>query len=161
MKKHAPSPPTGNKILVIGIGNEFRGDDSVGLIIADKLEEKSRGSFEIRRESGEGAGLLETWRGYDKVIVIDATHSNSRVGKIHRFDIEDIELPERIFGSYTTHAFGLAEAIKMGKALLTLPPALIIFGIEGKSYAMGSKLSTEVETAIDQAVKAVLEEING
>ena len=97
------------QILVIGVGNEFRGDDAAGVIIAKKVQKQKLPGVKIKLESGEGAALIEAWKNFDLTIIVDASHSNSKAGKIFRFDAKTQKMPESFF-YYSTHAFSVAEA---------------------------------------------------
>ena len=59
----------------------------------------------------------------------------------------------------STHAFGVAEALELARALNRLPPCLLIYGIEGKNFAMGTGLSPEVRTAAFEITKLVIRNV--
>jgi hydrogenase maturation protease len=143
--------------LLLGVGNEFRGDDGVGIIVARRLRARSPVNLTILEASGEGAALMEAWKGASCVIVIDATRSGSAPGTIHRFDAHAEPLPTRFF-HYSTHAFSVAEAVELARALNQLPPQLIVYGIEGKIYTAGEGLSPEVEKAADSVIARMLQD---
>jgi hydrogenase maturation protease len=148
----SPSTP-----LIIGVGNEFRGDDGVGIIVARRLRAQTPANVTILEASGEGAALMEAWEGAALVLLIDATRSGSPPGTIHRFDAHAEPLPSRFF-HYSTHAFSVAEAVELARALDQLPPRLIVYGIEGKNYTAGEGLSPEVEKAADSVIPRVLQD---
>jgi hydrogenase maturation protease len=54
---------------------------------------------------------------------------------------------------------GLADAIELARALGALPPRVVAFGIEGRSFAAGSELTPEVEAAVDEVAESILEEV--
>lgn len=138
------------KQVIIGVGNEYRGDDAVGLVVARRL-----GGSAIE-SSGGGAELIEAWRGAEVVIVIDAARSGAPAGTIHRFDANERELPREAFPS--THAFGLAEAVELSRALGELPRRMIIYAVEGAGFDAGAGLSPEVERAIGVLVERLRQE---
>jgi len=47
------------KCLAIGIGNPDRGDDAVGLIVAQRIKARRPADVRVITHSGESAGLLE------------------------------------------------------------------------------------------------------
>jgi len=143
--------------LIIGIGNEYRGDDAVGLIVARRLKERLADSAKVLEQSGDGAALMDAWRSAETVIVIDALASGAAPGAIHRFESNTRPIPKNAFRC-STHAFGVAEAIELSRALTRLPPTLVVYGIEGKNFATGVGLSPEVERAACEAVRQVLAE---
>lgn len=70
-----PSP-----MLVIGIGNEFRSDDGVGILVARAIKQKNLSGVVVIEQSGEGAALMDAWSGAENVAVIDAVLSSGTVG---------------------------------------------------------------------------------
>ncbi len=144
-----------NKTLVIGVGNTFRGDDGVGLIVARRVRKAVPPEVTVLEQSGEGAALMEAWQGADVVILVDAASSGAEPGTIHRFEAQQQAIPSRFF-HYSTHAFSVAEAVEMARALGSLPPRLLVYGIEGKSFAAGQELSPEAAQAADIVTAQIL-----
>jgi len=145
-------------MLVIGVGNAYRGDDAAGLLVARLLREMGLDSTMIMEHSGEGASLMEAWRGAGAVILIDAVSSGSAPGEIHHLEPILNPLPAQMFHS-STHAFSLPDAIEMARALNELPPRLLVFGIEGRNFQSGAELSPEVSSALPQVAKLVLKAV--
>ncbi len=145
-------------MLIIGIGNEYRSDDGAGLIAARRLRTKPGGEIEVLELSGEGTTLMEAWKNADTVILIDAVRSGATAGSIHRIEAHARPLPQSIF-HYSSHSFGLAEAVELSRALNRLPRRLIVYGIEGKTFEAGAGLSEEVERAIVAIEDKILAEI--
>lgn len=146
------------KPLIIGIGNAYRGDDGAGLVAARRIREIAGDAIHVLEMSGEGASLIEAWQEQEFVILIDAVHSGAAPGTIHRLDARTQPLPSRFF-HYSTHAFSVAEAVEMARALDRLPPRLIALGIEGKEFGSSESLSPEVEAAMEALVRRVLAEV--
>ncbi|HYD29867.1 MAG TPA: hydrogenase maturation protease [Azospirillaceae bacterium] len=129
--------------LIVGIGNRYRSDDGIGPWVADRLRAAGLNAIE---HSGEGAGLIDAWSGHDAVILVDAVQSGSPPGTIHRFDAATTELPKSFF-RYSSHLFGVAEAIETARALGRLPTSLVVYGIEGALFAFGDALTPQVQEA--------------
>jgi hydrogenase maturation protease len=140
--------------LVIGIGNEYRSDDSVGLQIARKVAEMKLSPVVVKEESGEGAALMEAWRGFERVIVIDAVSSGSKPGSIFKFDASKERVPAKFF-HYSTHAFSVAEAIELARTLHALPEELLLYGIEGEKFSAGTSLSAAVLSAETKVIELI------
>jgi hydrogenase maturation protease len=149
-----------SKICVIGVGNAFRGDDGVGLVVARRLGELTLPGVTIMGQSGEGAALMEAWGEASQVILVDAVSSGGEPGYIHRFEAAGQELPD-FFSGHSTHAFGLAEAIELARQLDRLPAQLVVYGIEGKSFELGQGLSAEVEAAAGIVIEQIAQELAG
>ncbi len=146
------------KIVLIGVGNEFRQDDGVGLVILRKLQSQIPPGIETVEASGEGIALMEAWQGAKTVYLFDAVLSGAEVATIYRFDAQIQSMPTKFF-NHSTHAFSVAEAIELARILNQLPPNLIIYGIEGKNFAAGIGLSPEVEQAAGEVIRRVLSEL--
>jgi hydrogenase maturation protease len=149
---------TSPQILLIGIGNDYAGDDAVGHVVVRELKTIEGDNLQILEESGEGAGLIEAWKGADLVIIVDAVRSGGIAGTIHRFDAVVQPIPSNIF-HYSTHAFSVAEAIELARALHQLPDRLIVYGIEGKNFESGTELSLEAKRAVGEVVHRIRQEL--
>ena len=145
--------------MIVGVGNAFRGDDGLGLIVAQRLRELTLPGVTVLEQSGEGAALVESWRDAGRVIVVDAISSGGEPGRIHRFEATSQPLPA-LFSGGSTHAFGLVEAVELARQLDRLPPSLVIYGIEGKSFTLGEGLSPEVEAAAEILTERIVQELN-
>ena len=149
-----PHPP----VLIIGIGNEYRHDDAVGLVVARALKNRSLSGATILESTGGGTDLIEAWANADRVILIDAVVSKAAPGTLHQIDVSDQPLPIDFF-RHSTHAFGVAGAVELARTLNCLPPHLLFFGIEGKEFATGIGLSPEVKHAVPLAIAGVLKQL--
>ncbi|MGH2935000.1 MAG: hydrogenase maturation protease [Gaiellaceae bacterium] len=146
--------------VVIGVGNELRGDDAVGLVVARLLEHKVPAGVRVTCCEGEPVSLLAAWDGHDHAVVVDATQSGAEPGTIRRLAAHDGPLPPALGGS-STHLLGLADAVELARALGRLPAPTIVYGIEGEAFATGTGLSDVVAAAANRVVAAVLRELNG
>ena len=144
--------------LVIGVGNEWRGDDAIGLIVARHIRELNLPQVEVMECDGEGTRLMECWKAAQCVILIDAVCSGAMPGAIHRFVVHEEPLSANLFPT-STHAFGVAEAIELSKALGHLPPRFVVFGIEGRDFAIGAKCTESVKSAIAETIRLVQQQI--
>jgi hydrogenase maturation protease len=150
-----PSPA---RTLVIGVGNAWRSDDGAGIAVAERLRPHA-GRFDVLEQSGEGTSLMASWEGASSVIVIDAARSGSAPGTVHRFDAAAGRIPSD-FLHYSTHAFGVAEAIEMARALGILPERLILFGIEGMRFEAGTGLTPPIADAVDRVVEEIVAQVD-
>lgn len=139
--------------LVLGIGNLLRQDDGAGPRVLEHLDSKSI-EADCQSSSGDGGTLLEILAGRSRAIIVDAVQAAGRPGAIYRFDGAADIMPTSFF-HYSTHAFSLAEALALGRALNMLPDTLIVFGIEGVDFGYGPGLNP----AVEKATQAVATEI--
>jgi hydrogenase maturation protease len=150
--------PANARILVIGIGNEYRSDDAAGLVVARRLRQLSLGNITVIEESGEGTDLMESWKGADTVIIVDAASSGAKPGTIHRIDAGAQRIPTGLL-RYSTHAFGVGEAVELARAMNRLPPRMVVYGIEGERFDEGTALSRAVQGSVDTVVDLVLKQL--
>lgn len=144
-----------SKILLIGIGNEFRQDDGIGILIARKIKLMNLPNVEVHEASGEGSELIEMWKGKSSVIVVDAVNSGNVPGEIYYFNAVTESLPSKFF-NYSSHAFGLAEAIEVSRRLEQLPSELFVYGIEGKNFEFGEDISEEMKSSSEEVIRMIL-----
>ncbi len=146
------------RVLVLGVGNEYRCDDAVGLLVARRLRERRLPGVQVCEHDGEAASLMEAWRDARAVILVDAVAASTEPGVIMRLDAHEQPIPRALFRC-STHAFGVAEAIELARALGELPPRLIVYGIVGLSWAPGTARCREVIGAIPTVERSVISEI--
>lgn len=137
--------------LIIGVGNEYRRDDAVGIVVVRGLKNRLGETVAALETCCDGATLSDAWRGAPSVVVFDASRSGATPGSVQRFDAREREMPKRFF-HHSTHAFGLAEAVELSRVMGGMPPRLIVYGIEGRDFAAGAGLSAEVEAAARRLV---------
>lgn len=144
--------------VIIGVGNEFRGDDGVGRIAARRLAERAPEDVSVHESTGEALSLMELWGNAARVFLIDAAEAAGEPGSVSRLDASATALPTSYFHA-STHAFSVAEAIEMARSLGSLPETVIVYGIQGASFEHGEGLSPEAERGAAEAVTRILEEI--
>ena len=96
-------------MTVIGFGNEWRGDDGVGIEVARRVGG--------RVLEGEPIALVDVLDGDDEVVLVDAVSSGAPAGTLFRFEAGSEPLPAPLFGASSTHALGLAEAVELARSL--------------------------------------------
>ena len=146
-----------NLPLIVGIGNRFRRDDGVGPWVADALRDAGR---QVHVHAGDGTALLDLFAVHGDIILVDATRSGAVPGDLVRIDAGAEPLHADMF-HYSTHRFGLAEAVETARALDLLPARLRVFGIEGKDFGAGIGLSDPVEAAARDLVAELVAEAAG
>lgn len=144
--------------VVIGVGNAYRGDDAVGLLLARRLEDVAPDGVAVIAHGGEATDLMERLSDAGFAILIDAAAPRRGAGTVHRFDAGAAPLPAALFGS-STHGFGVPEAIELARALGRLPGHCVVFAVEGRDYAPGAPVSAEVQAVLEPTVQRVLEEL--
>jgi hydrogenase maturation protease len=138
-------------MIAIGLGNEFRHDDAIGLIAARRLRDRGMPAEE---HEGDLAALMERWKLTDRLILMDAIRSGAAPGTVRRLDVSASPLSREAFKS-STHAMGLADAIELSRTLGTLPVCVLVFGVEVLDLSPGIGLSGEVERALPDLLEKV------
>jgi hydrogenase maturation protease len=136
-------------MTVIGLGNEWRGDDGVGLEVARRVGGRVLG--------GEPIGIVEALDGEDEVVLVDAVATGASPGTLFVFEASSDPLPTPIFGASSTHALGLAEALELARTLGRLPRKVVVYGVEGETFRFGKGLSSTVAEAADRVTEKVRE----
>ena len=146
------------RVVVLGVGNEDRGDDAVGLLVARRLREEVPPGVEVVESDGDPARLLDLWQGADLAVAVDAVVSGGEAGALHLHDATREALPSGL-ATLSSHGLGLAQAIELGRALGRLPARLVVIGIEAAEVAPGGELSPAVAAAIGRAVALARREL--
>ena len=141
---------------MIGVGNAFRGDDAVGLAVARRVRAEAPG-LEVHVCEQEPIRLLDAWADADLVLLVDAVSSGAQPGTVHRLDATAAPVPAAVFRG-STHAFGVAEVVELGRALGRLPGRLLVYGVEGRAFEAGDTLTPAVARAVEPLVEELLEE---
>jgi len=145
-------------IRVIGIGNRDRGDDALGPLVTDALQDRLPANVDVVEHSGEVAGLVDLMTGSDAAYLIDAAVMGQSPGTLRVFDAGESPLPA-LGGAFSSHALGLSEAIELARALEVLPPVCRVFAVEANSFEAGEELSEPVANAISTVARAVMDSI--
>lgn len=144
-------------MVVLGLGNDLRGDDGIGLEISRRLMARDLDRLVVEQPE-DALAILGAFEGAALVVVVDAAQGGAAPGTIHRLEIAERALT-RDLGRCSSHGLGLAEALALGEALGRLPPRLVVYAIEGASFDHGSAFSTAVATVLDEVERRVLAEI--
>jgi hydrogenase maturation protease len=138
---------------VIGLGNELRGDDAVGLAVARAV--RAHGAADVVELEGEPLRLLDLWACAARAVVVDAVRGTGPPGTVTTFDAAAGPLPFAFFAT-STHNLSLGEAIELARTVGSLPPATTVVAVEAASFATGAPLSAAVAAAVPCAVEEVL-----
>jgi hydrogenase maturation protease len=142
------------RTVVVGIGNTFRHDDGVGLVVARALRLSHLPHVSIRESDGDGCSLLEMMRDADRAILVDATSSGLEPGTVSRLEPSDSRISQ--IAPTSSHAFGLRDALGMGATLGVLPASVVIYGIEGLDFSPGRGLSAPVRKAAASVIREIV-----
>lgn len=138
---------SGQKIkkLVIGIGNEGRGDDGLGWRFAEKAEAEFVGDFDVEYRyqlQVEDADLVSK---YDTVIFADATVETFEMG----FDFSPCDLAREYF--FSSHMQSPETVLYLSNTLYKKLPDAFIMRICGHEWEMGIGLSEQAQKNLEDA----------
>jgi hydrogenase maturation protease len=139
------------------LGHPDRGDDAVGPLVAERLRAAGATLLDCNEEPTR---LIDAWDGLELVVIVDAVRSGAAPGTIHRLDSDTLPLPPDL-GLASTHAFSVADALELGRALGRAPRRVVVLGVEGGAFELGDRLTPAVEAAIPRVVEQTLAELRG
>ncbi|MBN1440577.1 MAG: hydrogenase maturation protease [Anaerolineales bacterium] len=146
-------------VVLIGIGQYLRGDDGAGPEAVRRWSAEFPAAaqdprLQILLLETPGLGLLPDLESADAAVLVDAVAAGLPPGSVRVFD----PIPEAGLtpAEKTAHGFGVAEAVSVARRTgLQLPPRLVLIGIEGEKYELGTGLSHSVSTSLSWAVRTI------
>ena len=154
----ASRSPADGRVVVIGVGNEFRRDDGAGPAVVASLRGRVPPGVELLLADGEPTRLIEAWTGAALAVVVDAVLANPpRPGRVHRFVLD-----RPLAGTTRTassHGFGLDDAVRLALALDRMPGRLVVHAIEAADLSQGQGLTPLVAAAVGDVARAVLSDM--
>ena len=148
------------KILIYGMGNPYRCDDTIGLKIAEMLKEKcQQDNVTVDSGSIDGLAMLDEIKGYDKVILIDSIESeNGKPGDIFRIKIDPTETKHSLVAS---HGIDFISALRIGQQFgHKMPEQILVYAIEIKDNTTFSEDCTDiVMKSVPEVIQRVLQEV--
>jgi hydrogenase maturation protease len=145
--------------LVIGVGNTFRCDDALGILVARELERRHPDDINVIEAPGEAAGLIQSWKERSRVAVVDAVGRGQSPGQVYRIDAIHERIETVQFHS-SSHEFGLAETIALARTLARLPAILFVYGIEGQEFDNGIGLSDPVVKSLPELIRMIEDDLH-
>ncbi len=145
-----------DEALVIGIGNDFRRDDGVGLAVAAEIAERRLPGVRVMTATGEPASILEAWTGVPLAVAVDAAIGEGATpGRIRRWTLGHDGQPAIV----SSHAFGLPQTYELGQAVGQIPGKLVVLTVDIDDIGRGVALTPPVAAAVPAAVEAIIAEL--
>ena len=141
------------KILVVGYGNTLRGDDGIGQIIADKIEELKIPNVEtlaLHQLTPDLAGSCSEYRG---IIFIDASEDVSQ-NEVQVFDLSPAEEAAQI-----EHAMTPQNLLRLSKDLYSAFPPSFCIVIPARKFEFSEELSPVTKASIEPAINIITAKI--
>ncbi len=150
--------PAAHRVAVTALGHSCRGDDAVGILVAEALRGLLPQDVPVLFDSGDALSLLDLWSDCDVLVCVDACASMGNPGQVHRLDLSTDPLPPQ-GGGTSSHGFGLAEAIALARTLQLTPRKIIVYAIEGRCFDPGVKPTAEVAAAVAPLARGIAREV--
>lgn len=156
----APASDEVKRVLVLGLGNPLLGDEGIGVRVVEVLKRQVLPPGVAVTEGGTtGLGLIGLMEGYERVVIVDAADMGYPPGRVIRFTPAEVQF-KAAGAPLSLHQVGLGEALALAEALEIAPAELVIIGVQPGRIEVGAGLSPEVENAIPQIIRAVLDELD-
>lgn len=146
-------------ILVLGIGNLIMSDDSVGVRLVQRLQNRFRFLEGINLHDGGtlGPALLPLLTGVDRLLLVDAVETGEAPGTVVRLTGDDI--PRAIPARLSQHQLGLADLLSLAALAGNAPREIVLWGIQPSNIALGLDMSPPVASRFAVLEARVLEEL--
>ncbi len=146
------------KSLIIGLGNPIVGDDALGIRVMESIRDNlpNLDKTDILADvSIAGIGLVELFRGYDQVILVDSIqtgqYSNGTVVSLNK---EDFSLASHTSGYHNMDIFTALEF--SSRMYNDIPTSIKIIGIEiVNPMEFSDELSLEIQNKFEKIVNQV------
>lgn len=142
---------------LIGIGNYYGRDDSVGLRIAETIAE--RGLDDGFRAIDLGGNLLDLVHyldeGTEQVLIVDSARMGAQAGEYAFFTPDEVETRKELAG-FSSHEGDLMKVLEFATAMGGPLPPVTILGIEPAELADEPGLSPLLEARFDEYLAAAV-----
>jgi hydrogenase maturation protease len=144
------------KTLLLGLGNTILKDDSVGLKVVRRLEDKvAEENIHIMEASLANIDLLESITSYDRLIIVDSIKTKEgKPGELYQLSLEDLRSTLHLT---SPHDINLATALELGRRLgMHVPNEIRIYAIEVEDNQTFSETCSPL---VEEAIPRIVEEI--
>ncbi len=152
------SGPICPEVTVIGVGSPLRGDDAVGLLVAERLQHDRElpPQIEVLEAGLCGVDLVLLLERAPHAIIVDAAEFGGTPGELRLFGWEQIrQSPPRPLCS--AHEVDVLQALNLAAAL-GLEPDVLFVAIQAEQTAVGAAPSRALGGRIRQYAEAVKEQ---
>jgi len=145
------------RTLVLGLGNEYAGDDAVGVLAVRALRAELAGNADVVESAAAGLALLEVFAGYDRAVVIDSIRTGRPAGTIVEAGLAELGLAI----APSLHQAGMPELAAVARRLgMGFPDRTRVLAVEVAGPLMfGAPLSEPVAAAIAPLGRRVLDQV--
>ncbi len=140
-------------LLVLGLGNDLLGDDGIGLLAADAVENAAGTGVTVLKSALSGLYLVDLVEGYDDLLIVDSVIGEPPGEVVH---LKKEEMGARRVPS--AHYAGLAEALEIAReAGMKVPERVEIVAMRIRnSQILGTAVSREVRLGLPRLIEEVI-----
>ncbi len=137
-------------LVVIGLGNELRRDDAVGVVLVRMLAESTSPCENVEIVDGGtgGVNLIHRLEGAKRLLIVDAAEMGIEPGQFRFFSPEEVKNAAPAKVSLSLHETDFMGILDILKRLGSQPEVVRIFGIQPKDVSYGIGFSDEIKTAL-------------
>jgi hydrogenase maturation protease len=151
-------------VLIAGVGNAWMRDDGFGSAVARRLQERELPSGCSVMDAGTGGLDLayEVMRGYDALILVDASQQGGKPGTLYVMEPDEEATPGAIHDGDVINPHGMdpQTMLRFVKSAGAWPAKVVVIGCEpAEIEEVGWGLSDQVSEAVERAVDLILETI--
>jgi len=146
------------RTLVLGLGNEYAGDDAAGVLAVRALRAKLARDADVVESAASGLALLEVFAGYDRAVIVDSI----RTGRSPAGTVVETGLAELgVAIAPSLHQAGMPELAAVARRLgMGFPDRTRVLAVEVAGPLMfGAPLSEPVAAAIAPLGRRVLDQV--
>jgi hydrogenase maturation protease len=140
------------KVRLIALGTEMACDDGAALDAARRF--LGRREVEVILAGRPGAGLLELLDPSVPTVLLDVVRLGAAEGSIVEIPLADVPEASIDGRPISSHGFGVAQALRLGRTLGRALPRGIFLGIGGLRFDPGTERTVAVENGIEALVSA-------
>ncbi len=135
------------------------GDDGVGVLVAQQLQQRYRfpDNVEVMDGGTLGLDLLPKLENISNLIMIDAVETGKPAGTCVRLYGE--ELPIALETKLSPHQMGLKDLLAVSSLMGHTPKEMVLIGVQPGSIDMEIGLTVEVEAQLEILIANVLSEL--
>jgi hydrogenase maturation protease len=142
-----------SRTVVLGLGNLLMGDDRVGLVALNRLEDDwfVPPSVDVVDGGTWGMNLLPVVESADQLLIFDAIDVGAAPGTI--IELHDDEIPRVLGQKLSPHQIDLREVLALAALRGALPRKMVALGIQPERVELCTDLSPAVEARLTQLVR--------
>ena len=140
----------GDRLVVVGVGSDLRGDDAAGVLVARRLAEQESDRLHVVEGGTAPENYTAVVKSFDPdhVLLVDAVEFGGDPGEVK--PVDPAELAQTSFSSHAYPLTLLTDYLERETGA-----TITMLGIQPASINESEDLSPAVETAIERVVEEI------